>query len=371
MKNKNYYSTGIIIGKPKDLKLLQEYMQSTINTIKSEIENKFSKKSKYLYIYYKYNPKKRIFNIFVVILKNELNKFIKKDITYLISVTEEYPQIAPKVYCLSNFHDKLDIFDMKNLQKNLIEQWKQKNTVNDLIYELIKFADSIVFQAENKLLPNLGEYNYNSYIYDLNDFLLNENNIFFRVYYFSSNENSNDINKNERYMIITKNTIIFLANKNPILKTKCIIGFKFELTWINSLKCFPLNKYPNYTFFEFVWNNHSNYLHKFVFGTKNDKKVANKINEIIIERKNFLINNFKYFEKFNDNDVETLEKIIYIKEKYLEIAFSKNLFYQINKLYRNIINIFNSMNDEGYKKYVEKLQIFLSKFEKTKKNNGV
>ena len=66
-----------------------------------------------------------------------------------------------------------------------------------------------------------------------------------------------------------------------------------------------------------------------------------------------------------------MEKIINIKEKYLEIHFTKNLFYQINKLYRNIIDIFNSMNDEGYKKYVEKLQNFLSKYEKVKKNYDI
>ena len=371
MKTKNYLSKGIIQGKPKDPKLLQEYMQSTINTIKSEIEQKFSNISKYIYIYYKYDQKRIIFNIFVVVLKNEHYKYIKKNITYLITVTEEYPQKPPKVFCLSNFHDILDIFDMKNLQKNLIDQWKQKNTVNDLIYELLKFSDSIVFQAENKLLPNLGEYYYHSYTYDLNDFLINENNIFFRVYYFSSNENSNDLNKNERYMIITKNTILFFDNKNPKFKNQCIMEFKFELAWINSLKEFELNKYPNFKFFEFVWNNHSNYLNKFVFGIRGKENLDKTINDIILDRKKFLINNFKYFEKFTDNDVETLEKIINIKEKYLEIHFTRNLFYQINKLYRNIIDIFNSMNDEGYKKYVEKLQNFLSKYEKVKKNTDI
>ena len=133
MKNKNYLSKGIIEGKPKDPKLLQEYMQSTIKTIKSEIEEKFSNISKYIYIYYKYDQKRIIFNIFVVVLKIEHYKYIKKNITYLITLNEEYPQKPPKVFCLSNFHDILDIFDMKNLQKNLIEQWKQKNTVNDLI----------------------------------------------------------------------------------------------------------------------------------------------------------------------------------------------------------------------------------------------
>ena len=367
MKTKYFHTLGIIQGKPKDHKLLQEYMKSTINTIKSEIEDNFSKISKYVYVYYKYNQTKRIFNIFVVVFKNEKYKYIKKDITYLIKVTEEYPENPPKVFCLSNFHYILDIFDMKNLQKNLVEHWNQKNTVNDLIHELLKFADSIVFQAENRLFPVLGEYNYNSYIYDLNDFLINKNNVFFRAYYFSSNENINDLNKNEKYMIVTKNTILFFANKSQNLKNHCIMEFKFELAWIDSLKDYSLNRYPTFKFFEFVWNNHSNYYNKFVFGIREQKNMEKKIYDIILDRKLFLMNNFKYFEKFNDNDVETLEKIINIKEQYLEIHFVNNLFYQINKLYRKIIDIFNSMNDEGYKKYIEKLQNFLSKYEKVKK----
>ena len=369
MKNKKFYLLIIIdLNQKKDNKILQEYMQSTINNIKSEINNKFSKdNNKNLCIYYKYNEEKRIFNIFIIIFKKNNNYYKNEDITYLIKVGEEYPQKPPTVQCLTDFHEKLDIFDMKNIQKNLIEDWKQNNNINDLISELITFSDAIVFQAENKLLPNVGEYYYNSYIYDLNDFLLNQNNIFFRVYYFSNAENSNDISNNERYMILTKNTILFLSSKNPKKKNQCLIEFKFELTWIDTLKRFSLQKYPGFTFFKFEWNNHSNYLHKFVFGTKEDKNIVNKINELIVDRKRYLLNNFKYFEKVSDNDVETLEKIINIKEKYLEMTFSTYLYYQTHKLYRNIINIFNSMNDEGYKKYVNKLQNFISQYEKVKK----
>ena len=363
METANYRKGDVFLGKPKDLKILNEYMQSTINNIKSEINNKFSKEKNKINIYYKYYSEKRIFSIYFIIFNNDKN-YKTKDITYLITITEEYPQKAPNVYCLTEFHEKLDIFDMKNIQKNLIEQWKQKNTVSDLLSELLIFSKALAFQADNMLVPNIGEYHYNSYIYNLNDFLLNKNNVFFRVYYFSSQEKNKDINKNERYMIITKNCILFLANKIPDKKNLCILEFKFELTWIESLKKFNASKYPDFSFFEFIWNNHSNYFHKFVFGTKGNKSIVNKINEMILERKKYLLNNFKYFEKFSDNDVPTLEKIICIKEKFLDIAFSKALYYQIHKLYRNIINIFNSMNDEGYKNYVNKLQKFITKFEK-------
>lgn len=363
MEKENFYLTGLIEGKPKDTNLIQQSMHKTINKIKSEIESKYSKDKESLYVYYKYDSKKNIFNIFVVIFFKYNYNYKTDDITYLITLGEEYPQKPPKVFCLTDFHEKIDIFDMKDIQKNIIEKWKQENTINDIISELMTFSDSLAFQAEHKLLPNVGEYHFNTYLYDLNDFFLNETNIFFRVYYFSSYEKSNDINNNERYMIITKNTILFLNSRNPKSKNQCIMEFKFELTWIEKLKRFPLKKYPNFIFFEFVWNNHSNYLHKFVFGIKDDINLANTMNDTILERKKFLLNNFKLFEKFSDNDVGTLEKIISIKEDYLEISFSENIYYQIHKIYRKIINIFNSLNDEGYNKYVNKLQKFIAKFE--------
>lgn len=369
METKNFYLSGLIQGKPKDTKLVQQYMNKTVNKIKSEIEFKYSKDKESLYVYYKYDSKKRIFKIFVVIFFKYNYNYKTDDITYLITVGEDYPQKPPKVFCLTDFHEKIDIFDMKDIQKNIIENWKPDNTINDIIYELMTFSDSLAFQAEHKFLPNIGEYHFNIYLYDLNDFFLNETNKFFRTFYFSSYEKSNDINNNERYMIITKNTILFLKSKNPESKNQCIMEFKFELTWIEALKRFPLKKYPNFIFFEFEWNNHSNYYHKFVFGIKDNKNIANTINDIILERKKFLLSNFKIFEKFKDNDVGTLEKIISIKEDYLEISFSENIYYQINKLYKKIINIFNSMNDEGYIKYVDKLQKFISKFENAKDEN--
>ena len=55
--------------------------------------------------------------------------------------------------------------------------------VNDLLNELLYFHDTLINQSEKKLFPNTGEYIYNKYIYNLNDFFLNENNAFFRVYY--------------------------------------------------------------------------------------------------------------------------------------------------------------------------------------------
>ena len=164
-------------------------------------------------------------------------------------------------------------------------------------------------------------------------------------------------------MILTKTTALFFSSRNPNKKQLCRMEFKFELTWIDSIKRFKNNKYPDLYFFEFIWNSHSNYTEKFVFGTKSDMNTNNKINDLIIDRRRYLLNTFKYFEKHNDNSVEIIDKIINIKESYFyNIRFSRSLFDQIHKLFKKIISLFNSYNDEGYQKYLQKLHMFIGKY---------
>ena len=355
-KENDFCLTGVIKG--KDMKLIKDYMKSTVNSIKNEIKE-ITKKNKNINVYYRYNSEKFILNIFFTITIKNNNNLKNNDITYLITLGEEYPKIPPMVFCINDFYEKLDIFDMRNIQKNLVYDWKQNNKVNDLLNELINFHDILIYQSNNKLLPNVGEYIYNKHIYNLNDFFLNKNNAFFRVYYTKHKEITSI---DERFMIVTKSKILFLSNHEQKLKNKCVLEYKFELTWLESLKSYSLSDYPEYYFYEFVWNNHSSYLRKFIFATKFDRAINNKLHDIIVDRRKYLLDNFVYFEKHNDNDVKTLEKIIEIKINCLDKKYSKSLFCQVHKLYKNIINIYNSMNDEGYKHYVDKMQNFFSKF---------
>lgn len=343
-----------------DHQIMNEYMHSLIRTLQKEVQRQFLSNPN-LYIYYKYNSDKLIIYIFVKVISNK-SWYKDGDIYYLIKVGKDYPEKPPYVCCMTDFHDKIGIFDMRNIQKNLVGDWSQKYTINHIINELLIYGDTLAFQVENKLLPAVGEYVYHTYIYDLNDFLLNSENLFFRTYYLDPN-NKSDISKNEKYMILTKTTILFFSNNKPEKKNLCQLEFKFELIWIDSLRRFSNTKYPEFNFFEIIWNSHSNYSDKFVFGTKNDMNINNKIHDLIIDRRRFLLNNFKYFEKYKDNSVDVMEKIINIKESFLNnYRFSISLFEQIHKTYRKIISLFNSFNDDGYQKYVQRLQIFISKY---------
>ena len=354
-----------------EYKKMNEYMHSLIKSLQIDVQNKFLSNPK-LYIYYKYNSDILTLYIFVKVTKR--NPCYKDgQINYLIILGQEYPERPPYVCCLTDFHEKINIFDMRNIQKNLIGEWSQKCSISDIIYEMLTFSDTLAFQSDFKLLPLVGEYLYGSYIYDLNDFLLNSENLLFRTFYFSDvtgKKEDEDFSKNEAFMVITNTTILFFKSKNNKNKKFCRLEYKFELIWIDSMRRYTLNKYPDFYFFEFLWNNHSNYTSKFVFGTKSERTINDKIYDTIIDRKRYLLNNFKFFEKYNDNNIQIMEQIIEIKENYFkQVRFSKFLYDQICELYKKIINKYNSMNinDNGYKMYIQnKLQNFIAKYDKYK-----
>ena len=61
--------SGIIEGEEKDLDVLNEYMLSTVSSIKEELLMKYPQEISEFYVYNKYNEKDRILKIFVTLLK--------------------------------------------------------------------------------------------------------------------------------------------------------------------------------------------------------------------------------------------------------------------------------------------------------------
>ena len=94
--------TGIIEAEEKDIDVLNEYMLSTISSIKEEILMNFPQETSDFYIYTRYNQKDRILKIFVTILKNSKINYRENNINFLVIINEEYPNKAPFVFCLTN-----------------------------------------------------------------------------------------------------------------------------------------------------------------------------------------------------------------------------------------------------------------------------
>ena len=94
--------SGIIEGEEKDLDVLNEYMLSTVSSIKEELLMKYPQEISEFYIYNKYNEKERILKIFVTLLKETKINYREFNINFLLELNEEYPKKPPLVFCFTD-----------------------------------------------------------------------------------------------------------------------------------------------------------------------------------------------------------------------------------------------------------------------------
>jgi ubiquitin-protein ligase len=94
--------TGKIKGQEKDQDILNEYMLSTISSIKEELLMKYPQETSEFFVYNKYDEKSRILNIFVTLLKETKVNYRDFNINFLLIITEEYPNKAPLVFCFTD-----------------------------------------------------------------------------------------------------------------------------------------------------------------------------------------------------------------------------------------------------------------------------
>lgn len=101
--------TGIIKGEEKDQDVLNEYMLSTVSSIKEDLLMKYPQETSEFYVYNKYNEKERILKIFVTLQKETGINKRESNINFIIEINEEYPKKAPLVFCLTDVIIKIYI----------------------------------------------------------------------------------------------------------------------------------------------------------------------------------------------------------------------------------------------------------------------
>ena len=342
--------------------------------LREEIKNDF-KNDKNIYIYDKILIKYNIVEIFVVFLSNTAYNKRQIDITFLIIIKEDYPKSAPLVFCLTDFNKKFDIFDVRNVQKNLIPNWDVNIKISDLIKKIPILIENIDYQINNKLLPDIGEYYINSFHYDINDFFLNQNNKFFRAKIFTINnydtDNSDDIKLKDMHLIITKTNLIFLKscydNKQNICKIKYIINI-FEIkqlvSYMNSDE-----KLMGFSCFQIILDEKAKNkkIKDLIICVDETNLILNQINNLINERKEKIFKKFKYVEKSEKNKLSDIEAIINIKKNILKNKKDENLFNQIHELYNKLIEISSNNEGEDFSKYVKDFQNFIGSYENNMK----
>ena len=332
--------------------------------IREEIQNEFGN-DKNIYIYDKILVKYNIIEIFVILLNNSSYNRRQIDITFLIIIREDYPKNSPLVFCLTEFNKNMDIFDVRNIQKNLILNWTSYCKLSDLIKNIPILIENLDSQVTNKLQPDIGEYYINSLHYDLNDFLLNINNKFFRVKINIISNNNEDVF--DMYLIITKSNLIFLKPCYEEKKNICKIRYIINLIEIIGLKNYPNSneELKGLVSFQIILDEKSSNkkINDLIIFVEEKNLIINQINSLIKERKEKILKKFKYFEKSEMNTISDIEKIIEIKKKKKKKKKDENIFNQIHELYNKLIEISSNKEGGDFSKYIKDFQEFLGSYD--------
>ena len=337
--------------------------------LREELKNEF-KNDKNIYIYDKISAKYNIIEIFVILLSNSSYNKREDDISFLIIIKENYPINAPLVFCLSEFNKNLDIFDARNIQKNLIPNWTNYTKLTDLIKNISVLIENIDFQITNKLLPDIGEYHLNSLHYDLNDFFLNVNNKFFRTKVIKNYNIYEDFH--DMFLIITKSNLIFLKSCYNDKKNICKIKYIINIVEIIKLKGYssPNEKLKGLSSFQIILDEktENKIINDLIICVDEKDLIVNQINALIMERKEKLLKKFKYFEKLGKNKISDIETIIEIKKNIIKNKKNENIFNQIHDLYNKLIEISSNKEGEDFSKYLKDFQNFLTNYDNQIKN---
>jgi len=254
---------------------------------------------------------------------------------------------------------------MRDLLKN-ITKWNSTNNVREIINLLPIFCDNFDYQIGQSLLPNLGEYYLNSYIYDINDFMRNPKNLCFKVILSEDINDKSETSLIPRFLIITSMNILIIESVDEKYKNICKINYVgdiFEIEKVNQITT-KNELYKDLTCLQIIWNKNYNYQLNYAICGDTKNLVAQKIEESLTKKIKSLNEIFKYFEK--SSNLDKLDKIIEIKEKLVENRVNDAIFQEINNLYQKKIEVLSSKSDDEFMKYLERLKKFINKYDKLK-----
>jgi len=231
--------------------------------------------------------------------------------------------------------------------------------------EIPKFIRNLDYQIKEGFLPLIGIYHINSYRYDINNFLGNDNNVCFHIK--TPYEKNNGIELIEGYIMITTHNFLIMEPVEEKSKNICIIKYAGKINAVEKIEVYEYSEkiLENYTCFRIIIDKNicnENIYDKLICIDKKSDDLKDIKSKILI-RKDIIINNFKYIEGNDNLDIEDYEAIINIKKKLIEKEANEIVYDEINKCYRKIIEILSNDDDEDVKIYVDELQKFIEDYE--------
>jgi hypothetical protein len=254
---------------------------------------------------------------------------------------------------------------MSNILNKLILYWSNSNTISQIFLEIPKFIRNLDYQIKEGFLPLIGIYHINSYQYDINNFLGNDNNVCFHIK--TPYEKNNGIVLIEGYIMVTTHNFLIMEPVEEKSKNICIIKYAGKINAVEKIEVYEYSEkiLENYTCFRIIIDKNicnENIYDKLICIDKKSDDLKDIKSKILI-RKDIIINNFKYIEGDDNLDIEDYEAIINIKKKLIEKEANEIVYDEINKCYRKIIEILSNDDDEDVKIYVDELQKFIEDYE--------
>ena len=254
---------------------------------------------------------------------------------------------------------------MSNILNKLILYWSNSNTISQIFLIIPKFIRNLDYQIKEGFLPLIGIYHINSYQYDINNFLGNDNNVCFHIK--TPYEKNNGIELIEGYIMITTHNFLIMEPVEEKSKNICIIKYAGKINAVEKIEVYEYSEkiLENYTCFRIIIDKNicnENIYDKLICIDKKSDDLKDIKSKILI-RKDIIINNFKYIEGNDNLDIEDYEAIINIKKKLIEKEANEIVYVEINKCYRKIIEILSNDDDEDVKIYVDELQKFIEDYE--------
>jgi len=252
---------------------------------------------------------------------------------------------------------------MRNIQNKLVLYWSNNNKIYHLISELPKFCYNFEKQVKEGFLPNVGSYYLSSYVYDINDFLSNNNNICFKIK--TPYKKDDELMLKDLYLLLTASSLLILEAIDEKAKNKCMLRYVGELCKIEKLVDLVRDdqNLEEYDCFKIDWNSNINYGYNKVICVSKEEKEKRDIYDLILARRDIIINNFKLIEKNENMEVDEYKLIIETKKKLIEKEPNEIVYDEINKCYSKIVEILSNYEDEDFQKYLKELHQFIEDYE--------
>lgn len=250
---------------------------------------------------------------------------------------------------------------MRDILNKLILFWSNENTISQIFLKIPIFCRNLHAQIKQGFLPFIGTYHLNSYKYDINNFLANENNICFHI--MIPQEENNDIILIEGYLLLTIHNYLILQPVNDKRKNICIIKYAGLIHTVEKIQKYDYDEkiLENYNCFRIIINKNisSENIYDKLICIKKDSNEMKDLESIILIRRDIIKNNFQFIEGNEDMDTEDYEYIINLKKKLIENEANEIIYDEINKCYRKIIELLSNDEDDDVQKYVSELQKFI------------